>query len=239
MPKVQLTLDQDSVTALTDGGFSLYALMAVKSSDRAGRPLLWQRWTQLAPNMTVGWTNTLDAYTSTSPIQAWEQIAVGCSVGIQVGQTFEVEKAGGCGPVMSQGSKGAVTILNCLSVQYTCGICRESSASESAPVCAFPVYPGFAEVITPLEKVLLTFSTSRLQPGTVIEDSLSQVLSIHAPRMASLLATSPGVLIDCTGADERDLRFSVAGGWDWGGAAWGHSVSAVADVVPLLIVTGE
>lgn len=234
MSKVDITLDQSSVTKLFQGGFWLYALIAVKSSDQAGRPLLWQRWqpTQLAQKMVVGWTDALDAYTSTSPIQARQQVTVGFSAGIQVGQTLQVSQAGGGGTVVSGGSQGAVTILNQTQVQYTGGICRKPGDSGAEPVCAFPVYPGFSEVITPVEKVLLMFSTSPLQLGTVIEGSLPQAGSAV---VTALLATSPGVLIDCTGSDERDVRFNLSTGWSCDDAVWCKSVSSNADLVTLLI----
>ena len=62
------------------------------------------------------------------------------------------------------------------------------------------------------------FSTLPVNTGTVIYQ-----------------AYSPGLLIDLTGQNIRDVSYDINAGWNWDGGAWGRQVSPQERLIPLLI----
>ncbi|MDC0678446.1 hypothetical protein [Sorangium atrum] len=92
-------------------------------------------------------------------------------------------------------------------------------AGACAPLCAFPLFGKNLQILVPLQRVLLMFSTVPIAPGTAIERSYG-----------------PGILVEREGADERAITFDINASWSWGGFAWAQQVPASADIVPLLVV---
>jgi len=89
---------------------------------------------------------------------------------------------------------------------------------EATPLCAFPLFGNNMDVIIPIEKVLLMFSTTPVNTGTVIEQSYGS-----------------GLLIDLTAENHRSVGYDINKGWSWGGYSWAQSVPPSAELVPLLI----
>ncbi|HEY6553564.1 MAG TPA: hypothetical protein VI669_09420 [Vicinamibacteria bacterium] len=228
MPQVNITMSTSTMTGLLSSGSLLYAFRGVESSDLAARPLVW-RQIQYSNLTTVVWQDLYEAYTSTDPIVANAAINPGFSVAVALGQTLNVT-AGGAGTVVAGGPAGDVSILNTTQTQLTCGLSQAGPAGSSAlPYCAFPLFGSNLQQITPNEKVLLMFSTQSLPPGTVIGTAP------RAPLDALLASFSPSVLIDLTGAVERDVTYDLNAGWSWGGFTWAQRIPAGADFVPWLI----
>jgi hypothetical protein len=236
--QISIAMSASTVQSLTQSSYILYAFKAVQDSDTAGVPVVWQNMTSYFANTTVTWTEQYQAWIGPpSALTQSTPITPGQTQGMTTGQTWQVTSSAG-GTVSSTGAASAVSISNATNSQFTCGLSVYTTAY--APVCAFPLYGGNLQVITPLLQVLLLFSTMNVAAGTIVPSSFTAApLKRAKPQMAALAAFTPGVLIDMTGApnNERSVNYDVNGGWSWGGAAWGTPVSSGANLVPLLIQT--
>jgi hypothetical protein len=227
--QIIISLSDTTIDALVNSGFWLYAFKAVQSTDRAGRPLIWYRTENFSTTTEVYWTDSFQAYTSSNSITTGGTIRVGYVAEIETGQTMKV-RAGGLGEVVTGGLPADISILNTTSTQFTCGM-SESVGGAIAPLCAFPLYGGFLQTITPLNNILLMFSTQQLLPGTVI----GEPAKVNGTVL--LDAYSPALMVDLTNAPDntRSVKYDINKGWDWGGYNWAFSVPANANLVPLLI----
>lgn len=218
--EVTIGMKPETVTALTDGGYHLYAFKAVQAAQGGGKPLVWF---QLGPNefsadTEVHWQVQYEAYTSTSKLIPNGKVRASFHTLIELGQTLNVVP-GGTGAVVAGGPKQAISIHNTTQTPYTCGISQQSGDGKSNPMCGFPLYGLQLDVMAPIEKVLLMFSTTPVNTGTVIEQ-----------------AYSPGVFVDLTSANSRRVNYDINKGWSWkDNAAWGRQVPANSNLVPLLI----
>ncbi len=230
--RIKIVMSSETVGSLNSGGFYLYSFKAVQSTDQAGRPLIWFRTQNYSLNTTIEWSNRYSAYTSFSRIEQNNQIVIGADIPITPGQTWVIDSNAGTGKVITAGPATAVSIHNTTTQQFTTGLLQPQT-NDSKPLCAFPLFGGFVDVITPIDKVLLIFSTELLEPGTVIESLFN--LTSELSRGYMWLSTSPGILIDLTDADLREVGFDINEGWSWGGFSWARGVSATENLVPLLI----
>lgn len=219
---IDFTLSQETLTALTSGNYNLYGFKAVKTAQGGGAPLVWFQLppANLSATMSLKWTEQYQAYTSTSAIISGGQVTAGFNVGIDLGQQLTVG-ANGTGPVVAGTNPQAITIRNTISQPFTCGISQSAADGSTNPMCAFPLYGNQLDAIVPIEKVLLLFSSTPVNTGTVIEQ-----------------AYGPGILVDLTGEAHRDgISYDINKGWAWGGFSWAQSVPADDSVVPLLITS--
>jgi hypothetical protein len=223
--QVTITMATATVSALITSGCLLDAFRAVQNSDLAGRPLLWQQPPYSATTQ-IGWDDGYAAYTSESPIQNGTPVSVGFSAPVTVGQQLEVT-TGGIGQVTAGGYPDAISILNTTTTPYTCGI-GGGVGDAPAPYCAFPLYGKTLQVITPLQQILLLFSTAPITPGTVVS-------TLGAPQSAALTTAGPGILIDLDTANQRTVNYDINTGWSWGGYSWAQEILAGTDLEPLLI----
>lgn len=219
--QVTLTMSPSTVTALANSQYYLYGFLAVQSSDAAVVPLVWLQTQQYSVNSQVSWSNQYQAYTSTSAIAPSDPIIIAFSAPIALGQLLTVQQSTGIGVVTNEGTSGVIEILNGTNTLFTCGI-SEPQGNTFAPVCAMPLYGGGLQLIAPLPKILLLFSTVPVKPGTVIGVSYG-----------------PGILIDLSSADQRTVCFDINNGWSWGGYSWAQSVPANSSLVPLLTERSE
>lgn len=222
--QVSIDMSVDTLSALANSGFCLYGFKAVGNSDLAGRPLVWLRMPNCAKTTIVSWTDQYEAYISNSPIVSNQEVVVGTALSIMAGQTFQIG-AGGSVAVLREGPPAAISILNTTGQPLTCGI-SEMQNGTSTPACAFPLNGNSVDVITPLEKLLLMFSTVTVSTGSVLDQSF--ILSGPG-------AYSPGILIDLNREEERKVIFDINEGWSWGGYTWGQQISATSSLVPFLI----
>lgn len=216
--KVNITMTPDTVQALLNAGFNLYGFKAVQATNQGGAPLVWFKTDVFSVDTEISWVKEYEAYTSRSEIISNGQITASFSTDITLGQTLNVE-SGGVGSVVNGGPATAISIFNTTSTQFTCGISEEVEG-QAKPLCAFPLFGNNLDVIAPIEKVLLLFSTNPVNTGTVI-----------------MQAYGPGVLIDLTSSNERNVSYDINQGWSWGGFSWAQQVAANANLVPLLIET--
>ena len=79
----------------------------------------------------------------------------------------------------------------------------------ASPLVALPLSGSGIEVVTPVEKVLLLFAQATFSAGTV-----------------SYKAYARGILVDLTGASQRNVSYDSNNGWSSGGGAWATPVAA-------------
>lgn len=222
--EVDVEIPSDSVRRLSELGFNLYAFKAVQAATTGGAPLVWFKLSpeDYSEKTTIDWRVQYQAYTSRSTIIPNGRVTATFSTNIDLGQTLTVERnRGGGGEVTTGGPRQAISILNQTEVEYTCGISQLVEGTPN-PMCAFPLLGGNMDVIAPIEKILLMFSTTPVNTGTVIFQAYSE-----------------GLLIDLTSANTRSVRYEVNKGWSWGGFNWAQRVTANQNLVPLLIETPQ
>jgi hypothetical protein len=228
---ISIAMSDATANRMMSDGFILYALKAVRCSLRSGRPLVWSKTGRFSLTNTVAWDTAMHAYTSMSSVQAGKTVAVGFETAISPGWTLTIGQLTGSGTVAQNGVAGAITIFNDTKSPFTTGLAQ---ASDEAPLpyCAFPQQGALNLLITPLDVVLLMFSTLDLAPGTVIETLNTRPAKALA--MSVLAANTGGLLVDATGVSSRSVSYGDLG-WDWGGATWARMIQASGSLVPYLI----
>jgi hypothetical protein len=215
---VDIEMSPATVQALLTGNYYLYGFKAVQSTQGGGAPLVWFKSQTFSTSTVVAWETLYQAYTSTSQIIPNGKITASFAADIDLGQTLSVG-LGGIGTVTAGGPPFAISILNTTSTPFTCGISQVENGTAS-PLCAFPLFGNNLDVIAPIEKVLLMFSTIPVNTGTVIMQSYSSSL-----------------LIDLTSDTSRTVSYDINGGWSWGGFSWATQYPPSSNLVPLLIET--
>jgi hypothetical protein len=214
---LNISMDGETVEKLESMGMHLYAFKAVKATGNAGRPLVWFRSDTFSLNTQVNWRVEYQAYSSRNEIVPNGQIVSSAAYPADLGQTFTITGTRGTGEVTQAGDPRAITIRSAVETRFSCGVSQKND-NGYAPICALPIFNGFADVIVPVEKVLVMFASDTVNTGTVITK-----------------AYSPAVLVDLTGVTSRTVSYSIDKKWSWGGATWARGVEADADLVPLLI----
>lgn len=228
---VTITMSTDTATKLAASASMLYAFKAVRCSDRSGLPLVWSVTSRLAPSMVVSWTAPYDGFTSTSDVVAGSVIPLSFQTSLPVGSTLTINNSIGTGVVTQNGTANACSIQNGTTTQFSCGLAQKLAGAGATGICAFPLYGNNLVTITPLDQVLLMFSTLTLAMNTA-------VTSLVAPPTDSLMVlavTTGGVLVDLAGVTQRSLTYDINLGWGWGSAPWGKGVPASANLATVLI----
>ncbi len=225
--QVTITMSADTVTKLFNGHYNLYGFKAIQSTQGGGLPLVWFGTDSFAQNIMISWQAQYQAYTSNSEIIPNGQVLVAFSADINLGQILNVA-ANGVGTVVGGGSATAISIKNTTATPFTCGI--SEFAGSANPICALPLYGNNMDDFTPLEKILLMFSTNLMNPGTAIE---------YIYDGNSLAAYSPGIFIDLTNDPQRTVSYDINEGWSWDGNAWAQQVPSDSNLVPFLIEDGD
>jgi hypothetical protein len=217
--EIDITMSADTVKKLHSGNYNLYGYKAVQAKQSGGSPVVWFTLPEsdYLTSTTIKWSVQYQAYFSNSTIIPNGNVAASFPQDIGLGQTLQVVDPG-IGQLMNGGTPDTISILNTTDAEYTCGIAQQPTNGPANPICAFPLYGQQLDVIAPIEKVLLAFSTVPVNTGTVVEQ-----------------AYGPGVLIDLTSDNQRAVTFGIDGGWSWGGYGWATSVAANESLVPLLI----
>ncbi|WP_051385683.1 hypothetical protein [Actinokineospora inagensis] len=216
--QIEIDMTQDTVTSLADGGYSLLGFKAVQSNNAGGAPLAWFNSADYATETVLSWQDKYEAFTTNSQIVPGGVIRATNHYPIDRGQTLQVDGNKGTGYVTQDGVPLAVSIHNTTTVPFTCGVSQSQPDGSMDPLCAFPLYGQHLDVIVPLERVLLLFTTAQVKTSSVIYKAYSQ-----------------GLLIDLTAAPVRRVRFDINKGWAWDGGVWAQIVPPNADLAPLLV----
>jgi hypothetical protein len=229
---IDINLSAQTLEQLKNANFALYALKAVKYGFKGvvlkaqakalayggGAPLVWLKRENYLQLTTLAWEAAVQGYISTSPIVEQQPVAVEARTDVDLGQTVYVSAPGGLS--IGSGSAGVVSLINQGTTAWTCGLAQAvGGASPAAPTCAFPLYGGGMDVLTPLDSVLLMFASNLLAAGAVVTT-----------------AYSSAVLVDAAAAD-RAVTFDINLGWGPAGPAWLTPVAPDANIGNLLVRT--
>jgi len=224
MPQVytiNITMTPETVMFLSSNGFVLYGFKAVKTTNQGAAPLVWFRTSSIAMNTQVTWAEQYLAYLSTSPITPNGTIAVSSAVAINLGQTAVVGQDGHL-TAIAQGTPSAISLSSASFQQWTSGIAQPGADQQPSPLVALPLSGDGIKIIAPIEKVLLLFAQTTFGAGTV-----------------SFKAYAPGILVDLTGALQRNVSYDMNSGWSSGGGAWATPVATQQDLIPILVNPGS
>jgi len=216
MPIVTIMMSASTVQDLMQAGFGLSVFKAVQTTVNGAAPVVWMQTNQFLETMQVSWPDQYGAYISDSQIIPNAMIEAASQVAASLGEMVSVDGSGNLS-VGGQGQPGAISIFNQATSQWTAGIC-EVANGQFAPTVAMPLHGNFLDVVAPVEKVMLMFSTTPVNPGTVIFQSFAS-----------------GLFVDLTGGSDRQVTFDINQGWNWGGAPWAQSVPPNSDLVPFLV----
>jgi len=214
MCEITIIINEQTAQTIANDGFSLCAWKVVKTTAGGAQPLVWYTTTGIALNTTLGWLPQYTAYVSLggSTFTAQSQAP------INIGQIAQVEQSGQLN-VVGGGPAGAMSILNQTTTQYTCGLASQLPNVPLSPIVAMPLFGNMFNAITPVEQVLLSFTTQPLQAGQVVSVSYGQ-----------------GFLIDMTESNQRSVNFDINLGWTNGGLSWGTVIPADTPLGPLLVL---
>ncbi len=227
--QVTIAVNPNTLTNLVNGNYSLYGFKAVQTTQSGGLPLVWLRMDEYLENNVIEWDRQYQAYTSNSEIIANGRVVVGFYADISLGQMLNVA-ADGPGAVVGGGPSTAISIANSTAAVFTCGL-SEMAGMTTNPISTFPLDGNKMDDFTPLEKVLLIFSTNQMKTGTAID---------YLYGANSLASDNPaGVFIDLTSTRQCAVSFDIDNGWDWGGYAWATQIPSNSSLVPLLIEDGN
>ncbi|KAA6215045.1 hypothetical protein CP973_39280 [Streptomyces albofaciens JCM 4342] len=218
---IDITMNDETVNALSQGGYKLYGFRAVKSTTANGRPLTWFKTSNYAKKTEITWEKVFGAFTSKSTIIDGGKIEASNSYPIDLGQKLVVEEPTGTGHVEKEGTAGAISIVNRTTTRFTSGIAQESrvgGATTLNPLCAFPLYGNNLNMFVPVEKVLLLFASTPIDTGVVIERSFG-----------------PGILVDLTEAESRSVTYHIDEGWGPADALWATLIRPDDNIVGWLI----
>ena len=236
---VTITMSVETVNSLADSGSMLYAFKAVRCSDKGGLPLVWAVASRLMSSTVVSWTSPYDGYVAMSTVAAGQLILPGFQLPLPLGSTLDITNASGTGSVTPTGTAGMCSIQNSTTTQFSCGLSQTPTgaiqpaggAAMLPPLCVFTLFGGNLVTITPLEQVLLMFSTRIVPTGTAVTS-----LNTLAARNMALAVTTGGVLIDMDGVTSRPIAYDRNLGWQFDGATWATNVPASADLRSWLIL---
>ncbi|MFE0461629.1 hypothetical protein ACFW1A_20495 [Kitasatospora sp. NPDC058965] len=219
---VTVTLSDATRKELNDNGYSIFGFKAVESSQK-GKPLVWFTDTNFQHDFVLSWQVDYVGYISTTvDIDDKSHITKDTQTPMTLGERWNVPYS----KDTVVGDPGSIEIANVTGVRYTCGIGQAATAGSpgaAPPICAFPLFGTGMVGIVPIEKVVLTFATSKLNTGTVIEQ-----------------AFAPSLLIDLTGVSKREVSFDMDHGWGAsdGGSwpTWATKLGFASDLVGPLVV---
>lgn len=214
--EIDIQMSLQTLQTLKQGGYALYAFKAVKVGVTGSAPLVWLKTSQYLTTTSITWQEEYQAYISNNTIIANGVIEPLATTAISPGQTAAVA-SNGMLTASGGGVPSAISILNQSMVQWTCGVAQMVNGRVN-PGCAVPLSGNVLDVFTPVEKVLLMFSTNVFNTGTVVFQS-----------------PAPGLFVDLTGVAQRTVQFDINRGWNSAGAPWARPISPRSELVPLLI----
>lgn len=218
--KVVVFVDPTTLAALKDLGYALYALKGFQTSNAQGKALVWGETTAFADTTTFVSTAEYQAYVTTSAeAGGGSVVTLGATADVSLGDIATFSVANGL-TVTPGGYPAGVTIVNSTTTPYTAGLSARSmdAGGDFSPVASVPLYGLSEDIVAPVDKFLVTFSTAGAHVGAPFPHSVTQSL-----------------LIDMTGQTLLEGAFDINTGWSFGDAAWGKTIPAGADLFAVLV----
>ncbi len=218
--EIDITMSANTVQTLKQQGCSLLAFKAVKTQVTNGAPTVWVSVANYLTSTSLVWEETYSAYISAQQIKNNVNINTNTNIAADLGYNVLVDQYGNL-TANQNGAAGTISIINQAATPYTTGISQASDNGGMQPLCALPLNGNFMDQVTPIEKVMLVFSSGITNTGTVLYS-----------------ISSTGFMIDLTGVSDRSVVFDVNTGWSANGASWAQVIPANTALSPLLVTNG-
>lgn len=167
---VNISLPGTTASTLASGGYNLIGYKGVNTNSTNAAPLVWFVYpaAQLAPNLTLTWSESYSAFVSANTqLSQNTQITAANSISASLGQ--DVVVAAGAAMTAQAGMQtNGIQITNNSTAVWNCGISQLSPTGTMTQLCALPLLTGNTDTIVPVEKIFLAFSTAPVNTGTVI-----------------------------------------------------------------------
>jgi len=205
---VNILVNNETLDYLYEGGFFLYALRKVRSSNKSGLPLIAFKTGKLTNKVEISWTDSLSAFISTTPLPSREEaggsgkhapVVVGSLKGISIGKKLTVSKTMTT-EVVDGNDLDNVSFSSNYEKTITCGLYDDTQGEGESvsgdPVCAFSLARGLDVLIKPKNEVFLMFMTADLEVGAWLRYSVGS-----------------GVLVVPKGNSELSINFDKENNW--------------------------
>ncbi|MEZ0109748.1 hypothetical protein ABH920_003762 [Catenulispora sp. EB89] len=212
-----VTATEETVRELHAGGFRLYGFRAVKTAIRSALPTIWFQRAAIGTSNEIRWQDSYRAFSSNTPVSPGNLVRPLASLPIAPGQIFTIEQ-GGIGRIQGPPVPGAPFQIESTATQtYTAGV-SQSVENQAGPLCALPQHGHIVNMLTPADKILLTFTPMLLEPGTMVD-----------------AIPAPAALIVLPQEGQRTVSFDINTGWGPTSASWLRPVPPRTPLPPLLI----
>jgi len=217
--KVVVFVDPTTLAALNDLGYALYALKGFETTNAQGKALVWGETTSFSDTTTFVSTAEYQAFVTKEQVTAGGVLKSITFADVALGDIATFDGSGTL-KVTTGGYPAGVTIVNATTEPYTAGLSARSmdAGGNFSPVAGVPLYGLSEDVIAPVDKFLVTFSTAGVPVGAPFAHSMTQSL-----------------LIDMTGQTLLEGAFDINKGWTFEDAPWGETVPAGADLFAVLV----
>lgn len=213
---LEIHLSNATLEALKSGGYALFALLPVVSSNRSGVPLVWQCRDDYLATIRVEIPEADLGYIATASIAPDRTIAIGSQTPVACHQRVAVSASGTLSTSTSE-LPGIYFDSPSGAPRYSCGLARRGDGAP-APYCAFTLSPTFTVSLAPSPAILVFFATSRYRPGTYLEASLGAGIYLPTPPGATTI-----------------VGYDTADGWQAGAGAKASQVPSGTPLAERLI----
>lgn len=220
--EVTVFVNDATLAALKDLDYTLYALKGFETTNAQGKALVWGESSTYVQNTTFISTAEYQAYLATPDQLVGNSIVIHTTISadVKLGDIVTYIDPGTPLKVTPGGYPQGVTIVNTTTTPFSAGLSARSmdAGGGFSPVAGVPLYGLSEAIIAPVDKFLVTFSTSGTAVGQPLPYSMTQSL-----------------LIDMTGQTQLEATFDINTGWNFNNASWGESVPAGSDLFALLV----
>jgi hypothetical protein len=220
--EVTVFVDDATLAALKELDYTLYALKGFETTNAQGKAMAWGETSNYLQNTTFISTAEYQAFLSAADVLVGNGIVIhaGTSADVVLGDIVTFTDLNTPLKVTPGGYAQGVTIVNASTTPYSAGLSARSmdAGGTFSPVAGVPLYGLSEAIIAPVDKFLVTFSTSGTQVGQPLPYSMTQSL-----------------LIDMTGQTQLEATFDINTGWSFNNASWGQTIPAGADLFAVLV----
>lgn len=196
---ISIAMSDATVEALDTLKSSLYLFKASASPMGGGKPTVWSSTKAFSNDTQVNWTESYGAYAAIGEVKGGVTFQGSSAKPIDLGESLLVSESAITKVSQSGGTPDWITVTNTTTTPFACGMAQPDPATgKLSPICAFPLYGKYSDLIQPIEKIALVFATTAYKQGTVVEGAIG-----------------PAILVDLTAQQKVALAYDINNGWTW------------------------
>lgn len=219
--QVNIALDNTTLGALENENYQMQVYKGVQAGLSDGAlPTVWFTLDIFSSKVTVSWSVDYEGYFSDTPIAVPVTVDITTNQPMELGNVITLETDGSSEVTTTDGVSTAYSFLSNQETTWTCGLMTAANGGDPAPICAFPIHQTTGVVIEPYEKILILFTQTELDTGSVVQTAVSESISI------TLSPDTP----------KFDTSFDIDKGWDTNGSPQAVENPVNFDMAPDLIV---